>query len=253
MEISSKDKLFCEIAIELGYITNDQSEKALDAQKVDDAIEQKKRIGYYLLESNYLTKDKISHIVKMQDRVESSTTKPVDSIQNESNHGQLPPKKSTDSVPFNNKLTKNCIVAIKSTNTPCLWVSLDYWNLYLLEDGAVAVRCYRGKWGIIGFVIGMFLAVVGFLVVGGLGILLDKSNGEGKCRILAGKINEILASRASHTIIETNWDSVSSVETSDLCLGNIWLKYMIKIGNKKFYLNNNQYEQIIDAISILRR
>lgn len=144
----------------------------------------------------------------------------------------------------------DCIEAVKSPNTPCLWVSLDYWNLYLLEDRVMAVRCYRGKWGAIGFIIGLFFAVVGFLIVGALGLFWDKSSGEAKCKSFAGRVNEILKYKQHYKIIEAPWSSVSStVDASDLCLGNLWLKYRVYVGGKKFYFEGNRYEQIMNAIT----
>lgn len=144
-----------------------------------------------------------------------------------------------------------CIEAIKSSNTPCLWVSLDYWNLYFTEDKVVAVRCYRGKWGIIGFIIGLFLAIVGFTIVGALGILLDKTNGEAKCKTLSNNFKEIMRHKNSYTIIEAQLSDISSADPSDLCLGNLWLKYMIKISGQKLYFESARYDQINDAIKKL--
>jgi len=76
-----KDKVFCEIASELGFITQEQTEKVLDAQKVEEAIGQKKRIASYLLDMNLISKDQISQVIKMQDKIESSQAKPVEQIQ----------------------------------------------------------------------------------------------------------------------------------------------------------------------------
>lgn len=144
----------------------------------------------------------------------------------------------------------DCVEAVKSPNTPCLWVSLDYWNLYLLEDKVLAVRCYRGKWGAIGFVIGLFFAFIGFIVVGALGLLWDKSTGEAKCKSFASKVNEILKYKEHYTVIDAPWSSVSTtVDASDLCLGNLWLKYRIYVGGKKFYFESSRYEQIMNAIA----
>jgi hypothetical protein len=156
-----------------------------------------------------------------------------------------PDQRSSDS---NN--TPICLEALKSPNTPCLWVSLDYWNLYLLDDQVVAVRCYRGKWGAIGFIIGLFFYFIGFIIVGALGLFWDKSSGEAKCKSFSGRINEILKYKESYKIIEAPWSTVStSVDASDLCLGNLWLKYRIYVDGKKFYFEGNRYEQIMDAIT----
>lgn len=145
---------------------------------------------------------------------------------------------SSESLP--NSLTgTNCIEALKTTNTPCLWLSLDYWNLYLSPEKVVAVRCYRGKWGLFGFLIGLLMAFVGFLVTATIGIFLDKSQGESKCRIMKDR-KEV----SSNKVIEAQWSEVRGVSSSDLCLGNIWLKYKIELAGKAFYFENAKYEQI---------
>lgn len=136
-----------------------------------------------------------------------------------------------------------CIEGLKSTNCPCLWVSLDYWNLYL-GDKAFAVRCYRGKWGLIGFIIGLFFAFIGFVITGGLGLLLDRSQGEAKCTLLTDRINEIIQTRHKYKIIEGQLADINGPTSSDLCLGNIWLKYKLEFGGKAFYFEDSKYEQI---------
>lgn len=65
-----KDKLFCEIAISLGYITHDQAAQALRQQNVDEAIGTKKPIGAYLHDQNWLSREQIAQIVTMQDTME---------------------------------------------------------------------------------------------------------------------------------------------------------------------------------------
>lgn len=72
MAVDPRDKLFCEIAIDLGFITQEDANQALEAQKVDSAIGQDKRVGAYLFEKNLLDKEQIGQIVKMQDRMEVS-------------------------------------------------------------------------------------------------------------------------------------------------------------------------------------
>jgi len=100
-----KDKVFCEIASELGFITQEQTEKALEAQKVDDAIGQKKRIASYLLDMNLISKDQISQVIKMQDKVESSQAKPVEQQQ----PNQQPPPEQPLNQAAGGALEKNMI------------------------------------------------------------------------------------------------------------------------------------------------
>lgn len=136
------------------------------------------------------------------------------------------------------------VEALKAPNTCCLWVSLDYWNLYIVNDRAMAVRLYRGWWGLIGFIIGLMCYIIGFIVFSALGILIDRNIGGGKCTIMNGKIKEILSNRNRYKIYEVTLDKIKKIETSDLCLGNLWLKYMVNVGGKKLYFENSKYQQI---------
>ena len=140
--------------------------------------------------------------------------------------------------------TSQVLEGLKTTNTPCLWVSLDYWNLYFYQNQAIAVRCYRGWWGLIGFIIGLMCYIVGFLVFAALGIFLDKNIGEAKCRLLRDGLQDILKNRKGYEILEIPLSELKKNASSDLCLGNIWLKYMLEIKGKKFYFENAKFEQL---------
>lgn len=59
-------KLFCEIALKLGYITKEQANQALRAQRIDEKKGIKKKIGEYLLEMNILNKDQVSKVLSLQ-------------------------------------------------------------------------------------------------------------------------------------------------------------------------------------------
>ena len=69
------------------------------------------------------------------------------------------------------------IEGLKSTNTPCLWVSLDYWNFYFQDDKVIAVKCYRGWWGLVLTILGLFGAFVASFVTMVIGIFIDKNIG----------------------------------------------------------------------------
>lgn len=71
--MDQKDKMFCELAKELGFISQESAQNALDAQKVDEAISQEKRIGAYLLEMGALNKQQIAQVIKMQECVAQQT------------------------------------------------------------------------------------------------------------------------------------------------------------------------------------
>jgi hypothetical protein len=70
MFTDNKDKLFCEVAIDLNYLTSENVEKALEQQRVDQAIGVTKPIGAYLFESQILTKEQITQILKIQNKYE---------------------------------------------------------------------------------------------------------------------------------------------------------------------------------------
>lgn len=68
MSIDPVDKLFCEIGSDLNFLDQDQIDRALEAQRVDRALGEKKPIGAYLHEQNILSKEQISQILRMQDK-----------------------------------------------------------------------------------------------------------------------------------------------------------------------------------------
>ena len=133
---------------------------------------------------------------------------------------------------------------LKSTNTPCLWVSLDYWNFYFHEDKVIAVKCYRGWWGLVLAILGLFGAFVASLVTMVIGILIDKNIGDAKCHLLRNELPQILKNRTQYQIIEIPIANLKKNAASDLCLGNVWLKYMIELGNQKFYFEDEKFLQL---------
>ncbi|NLH48655.1 MAG: SHOCT domain-containing protein [Myxococcales bacterium] len=140
------------------------------------------------------------------------------------------------------------IEAVKTTNTPCLWVSLDYWNLYASPKGITAVRVHRGWWGLIGFIVGLFLYIVTFFVLAALGILLDKSRGEARCHLWASKFDELKNRRPAFHTLEAEWSKITGPEPSNLCLGNIWLKYRVLIAGKNYYFESSKLPHIEQLI-----
>jgi len=72
MATTGNDELFCEIGIDLGFFEKSDANKALDSQRVDEAIGESKPIGAYLFELGLITKEQIGTILKMRDRMTSS-------------------------------------------------------------------------------------------------------------------------------------------------------------------------------------
>jgi hypothetical protein len=136
------------------------------------------------------------------------------------------------------------IEGLKTTNTPCLWVSLDYWNFYFHDGKVIAVKCYRGWWGLVLTILGLFGAFVASFVTMVVGIFIDKNIGDAKCHLLRGELQQILKNRNQYQIIEIPIADLKKNASSDLCLGNVWLKYMIELGPQKFYFEDEKFLQL---------
>ncbi|HOX41751.1 MAG TPA: hypothetical protein PK263_06220 [bacterium] len=74
MFADQKDKLFCEIAADLGFVSNEQVSRMLEEQGVDRAIGVNSPIGEYLFKANILTKEQIGQILKVQGKLEQAGT-----------------------------------------------------------------------------------------------------------------------------------------------------------------------------------
>ena len=66
MDTDPKDRLFCEIAVDFGILTEEQVQVCLEKQMVDRAIGEIKPIGAYLFEEKIITKDQILQILKLR-------------------------------------------------------------------------------------------------------------------------------------------------------------------------------------------
>lgn len=73
MNEAEKDKLFGEVGVDLGFITTEDVAKALENQKVDEAIGERKPIGAYLLGAGKLNKEQIGKIVVIQEKLIAKT------------------------------------------------------------------------------------------------------------------------------------------------------------------------------------
>jgi hypothetical protein len=142
------------------------------------------------------------------------------------------------------------IEGLKTPNTCCFWTSLDYWNIYILSDKAIAVRIHRGWWGFWLTIIGLCAYVVTSLVLMVVGIIIDKNQGEGKCHLMRDRLDEIMAHPNKYKTIDIakNQIKVDAAKASDLCLGNVWLKYMIVLGEHKFYFENSKYSSVEETL-----
>lgn len=69
MNLDRESKLFCDLSVDLGYITKDQADAALQAKNVDQAIGIVKPIGGYLHDQGLLSKEQVGNVIKMRDRM----------------------------------------------------------------------------------------------------------------------------------------------------------------------------------------
>lgn len=70
----NENKLFCELAEDLGFISHEMTAQALHEQQVDQAIGIKHPIGKYLFEKGCLNRSQIATILKVQKRVDSGNS-----------------------------------------------------------------------------------------------------------------------------------------------------------------------------------
>ena len=73
MDAKQKERLFGEIAIDLGYLTKEDVQKALVLQAADEAKEARKPIGEYLISMSLLTDEKVTEILGIQSMTVRST------------------------------------------------------------------------------------------------------------------------------------------------------------------------------------
>ncbi len=61
--------MFCDLSVDLGYITRDQADAVLQAKNVDQAIGVAKPIGGYLHDQGLLSREQVGNVIKMRDRM----------------------------------------------------------------------------------------------------------------------------------------------------------------------------------------
>jgi TM2 domain-containing membrane protein YozV len=62
-------KLFCDIAVDLGHITDEQANAVLEASRLDTAVGQSRPPGAYFFERGLMTREQIGQVLKMQERM----------------------------------------------------------------------------------------------------------------------------------------------------------------------------------------
>ena len=66
MDSKQKERLFGEIGIDLGYLTHEDVNKALEKQTTDEAAGSRKAIGVYFVEMTLLNDEKVKEILEIQ-------------------------------------------------------------------------------------------------------------------------------------------------------------------------------------------
>lgn len=132
MFANKEEELFCQIGQELGYLTQEQVESALNEQKIDIATGVTKPIGGYLLEKNLLTREQIGQILKMQESLRSKLV----SSNNSSSH---PASRMYELVLAKcNKFHDGIITSITNNEKRRIFIAPRF-NLVILET---AISCF---------------------------------------------------------------------------------------------------------------
>lgn len=69
MDQKEKERLFGEIAVDLGFINHPEIDNALSQQQAHEGTPDRKPIGEYLLEKGLLSESQISEILVIQGKV----------------------------------------------------------------------------------------------------------------------------------------------------------------------------------------
>ncbi len=69
MDTEQKEKLFGEVAVDLGFIASEELEKVLRRQKIDKIIGISKPLGAYFFEDGSLTRDQVDKILTIQEKL----------------------------------------------------------------------------------------------------------------------------------------------------------------------------------------
>lgn len=153
------EKLFCDVALDLGFVTKQQAQEALEAHRLDAALSQPKPIATYLFDKNLITREQVAQVLKMTDRIVATQRPPF------TNDGVLAPAAPVTSavvaravgVPVEASLTGN---ATSRTAYVLLGLSLGCLGVHNFYAG------YVGR-GIIQL---LFTLVLGW--VDGLGLVV---------------------------------------------------------------------------------
>ena len=130
MQMGLKEKLFCEIAIKLGFITKAQATEALKAQRVDVKNGQKKKIGAYMLEMNLLNRNQLDQVLSYQ--VANSLNESLGMLQDDfvsnpdtMSEDDLPEQNEIIDQPRNTSLIIKIVLSLLSIGM-CLYVIAHY-------------------------------------------------------------------------------------------------------------------------------
>lgn len=136
MDQNEQDRLFGEIGVDLGFVTKTDVAEALAQQKVDVAIGTRKPIGGYLYESGKLTKDQISKIISMQEKIEGTQKIQAQETRSDTNFSATKASQiRLQHFQSSNGREKKSIAVAVVCNV--LWAGSGYFYLGKSEKGAL--------------------------------------------------------------------------------------------------------------------
>ena len=139
--LNKKDELFCNIALESGFVTKDQIEKAINIQNTDEGSGQIKPIAAYLLDLNFISKSQLVQIIELMKKAssEQTPTKVVETDKPDIQEQQI--EDNPDHVSFNNEQEKNADqVSNKDQDVQQFSEIDDIPNEYLMRQHSAAER-----------------------------------------------------------------------------------------------------------------
>lgn len=127
---SNWDKLFCEVAIDLGFIDENRAKEASELQERDSSNESAKRIDAYLIELDYLDCDRARQVAKMVDRLDAASVDQGAPNVNSSNSDKGDLSVSSDAA--------NIIECRENA----LWYKNKWYLVALIGISVVVVLCF---------------------------------------------------------------------------------------------------------------
>ncbi len=131
---------------------------------------------------------------------------------------------------------------------PYFPVSHNLWNLYFTDDGLVAVQMYKGWLTIIGFLVGLPLAIWPFLITTAIGMKLDEVRGRKLCEEYADQLDEILSDPENYTIETSSYAETVIFGERETVFLNFLERFKIKVGSREYFVTRSRLDSVADVI-----